>query len=198
MRVMYTRHKAENVVRPFKALTKDAILDRLSPKARERLRRLRLHFWYRLFWPRPRWGGMRRTSPFHTGWGRGSSVDRVYIGDFIARHAEDIRGDVLEVGRSHYSSEFGDADTNPTIVDIVPSNAQATLLADLGSPDSLPAERFDCVILTQTLQLVRRPSVAVENCFRTFAAPQSGQAGSGSDIPTSSSKCDSQLMQTYS
>ena len=36
------------------------------------------------------------------------------------------------------------------------------------------------------------------NCFATFALPQSGQVGSGSDIPTSSSKWDSQLMQTYS
>ncbi|HEY6963447.1 MAG TPA: hypothetical protein VI408_16300 [Gaiellaceae bacterium] len=34
------------------------------------------------------------------------------------------------------------------------------------------------------------------NCFATFAFPQSGQTGSGSDIPTSSSKWDSQLMQT--
>ena len=36
------------------------------------------------------------------------------------------------------------------------------------------------------------------NCLATFWLPQSGQAGSGSDIPTSSSKWDSQLMQTYS
>lgn len=34
------------------------------------------------------------------------------------------------------------------------------------------------------------------NCLTTFELPQSGQAGSGSDIPTSSSKCDSQVMQT--
>ncbi len=38
----------------------------------------------------------------------------------------------------------------------------------------------------------------VLNCFATLVLPQSGQAGSGSDIPTSSSKWDSQLMQTYS
>lgn len=36
------------------------------------------------------------------------------------------------------------------------------------------------------------------NCFATLAFPQSGQFGSGSDMPTSSSKWDSQLMQTYS
>jgi hypothetical protein len=36
------------------------------------------------------------------------------------------------------------------------------------------------------------------NCFATFDSPQSGHTGSGSDMPTSSSKWDSQLMQTYS
>ena len=36
------------------------------------------------------------------------------------------------------------------------------------------------------------------NCLATFWLPQSGQFGSGSDMPTSSSKWDSQLMQTYS
>ena len=36
------------------------------------------------------------------------------------------------------------------------------------------------------------------NCFATFSFPQSGHAGSGLDIPTSSSKWDSQLIQTYS
>ena len=34
------------------------------------------------------------------------------------------------------------------------------------------------------------------NCLATFWLPQSGQVGSGSDMPTSSSKWDSQLMQT--
>ena len=38
----------------------------------------------------------------------------------------------------------------------------------------------------------------VLNCLATFSLPQSGQFGSGSDMPTSSSKWDSQLMQTYS
>ena len=36
-----------------------------------------------------------------------------------------------------------------------------------------------------------------ENCRTTFVAPQSGQAGSRSPR-TSSSKCDSHVMQTYS
>ncbi len=35
-----------------------------------------------------------------------------------------------------------------------------------------------------------------ESCLATFRLPQSGQTGSGSDMPTSSSKWDSQLMQT--
>ena len=107
-----------------------------------------------------------RTLPH--GWGRGLPVDRVYIEGFIARHAEDIRGEVLEVGSPHYSTKFGQAGTMPNVVDIATSNMQATFFADLGKVDSLPAERFDCFILTQTLQLVRRPRVAIENCFQTL------------------------------
>ena len=42
------------------------------------------------------------------------------------------------------------------------------------------------------------PCVAkTENCLRTFAEAQSGQSGS-SPFRTSSSKCDSHSMQTYS
>ena len=42
------------------------------------------------------------------------------------------------------------------------------------------------------------PCVAkTENCFCTFAPPQSGQDGV-SPFRTSSSKCDSHFMQTYS
>ena len=166
---MCKRYVPTNVAGQLKDwLTKASLRDRLSPKTRERLRRLRLNTWYRLVWPRPLWGGMRRAAPFHTDWGRGSPVDRVYIERFIARHADDIRGEVLEVGRPQYTTQFGRAGTTPNVLDIAASNTEATFVADLGKAHSLPAERFDCFILTQTLQLVRRPRVAIENCFNTL------------------------------
>ena len=49
------------------------------------------------------------------------------------------------------------------------------------------------------LGVVAAPCAAkTDTCRRTFAAPQSGQLDASSPIRTSSSKCDSHSMQTYS
>jgi hypothetical protein len=55
--------------------------------------------------PRPRWGNLRRTAPFSDNWGwdRGTPIDRVYIERFLREHAEDVRGDVLEIGGRYYT-----------------------------------------------------------------------------------------------
>ena len=145
-----------------------SLRDQLPPKIKERLRRLRLKTLYRFFSPRPRWGGLRRTTPFDAGWGRGECVDRVYIDAFIARHAPDIRGDVLEVEWPQYTSRFGQAVVTSHVVDIDEANPRATLVADLGMSSSLPVDSFDCFIMTQTIHLIRHPKVAIENCFRTL------------------------------
>ena len=51
------------------------------------------------------------------------------------------------------------------VVDIDATNVGATLIADLEQPGSLPPARADCIILTQTLHLLRRPGRCLENCF---------------------------------
>jgi SAM-dependent methyltransferase len=143
----------------------------LSPETKSGLRTLRQWFRRRTVYrirPRHRWGGLRRTSPLHDGWGRDGWIDRIYIDEFIARHAADIRGDVLEVKNPRYATTFGQDGLRCHILDIEPTNSQATLIADLSQPDSLPPERFDCLILTQTLQLVRDPRVATLNAFRAL------------------------------
>ena len=54
-----------------------------------------------------------------------------------------------------YTNRFGGARvTSSDVLDIDPANTAATIVADLGEPDSLPADRFDCAIFTQTLHLV--------------------------------------------
>ncbi len=55
------------------------------------------------------------------------------------------------------------------VLDINPANTAATIVADLGEPDSLPAVRFDCIIFTQTLHLVPEMRVAVANIWRALA-----------------------------
>jgi hypothetical protein len=61
--------------------------------------------------------------------------------------------DVLEVRDPRYTLAYGaDRVISSEVVDIDAQNPEATLVADLASPGSLPENRFDCVIVTQTLQ----------------------------------------------
>jgi SAM-dependent methyltransferase len=119
-----------------------------------------------------RWLSLRRTTPFSSyfGFDRGTPVDRVYIHDFLAEHAADIQGSVLEVADSRLAEGFGKERVRERhVLDVDASNPNATLVADLGVPGSLPAGRFDCFILTQTLQLIPDLENAVENAWRSLA-----------------------------
>ena len=54
-------------------------------------------------------GDLRRTQPIdkYFGWDRGQPIDRYYIERFLASHAADVRGRVLEVGDATYTHRFG-------------------------------------------------------------------------------------------
>lgn len=98
-----------------------------------------------------------RTRPLSrsSGFDRGKPIDRHYIDLFLAEHAADIHGSVLEVGSDVYSKRFGGTRiSRQEILHIDDSNPAATIVGDLSSPGLLPSATFDCVILTQTLQYV--------------------------------------------
>ncbi|WP_123605301.1 methyltransferase domain-containing protein [Micromonospora sp. Llam0] len=60
---------------------------------------------------------------------------------------------------------YGDGQLASTaIIDIDPSNPRATIQADLTVVGSLQRATFDCLILTQTLQLLSDPSAALLTC----------------------------------
>jgi peptidoglycan/xylan/chitin deacetylase (PgdA/CDA1 family) len=119
-----------------------------------------------------RLGDLRRLSPISRRFGmdRGLPIDRYYIEDFLRRHGGssgyangEIRGHVCEVGGDDYVRKFGgwpgdeDAPTAVSAVDVLhadASNPDATLVGDLSSGSGVPDERFDCVICTQTLNVV--------------------------------------------
>jgi hypothetical protein len=109
---------------------------------------------------RARW---MSTRPLSDSWGfeRGTPVDRFYIERFLESNSADVRGDVLEIKSSAYTERFGRGVTSRTVLDIEAANPQATLIADLANPAQLPRERFDCFILTQTLQLIYDVHAAV-------------------------------------
>lgn len=116
----------------------------------------------------PSWGRLRRMDPFTAdyGWSRGVPVDRRLIDAFLAAYADDITGDVLEVKDRRMADRFGEGRVRSvTVVDVDATNPRATLVADLGRPGSLPAARFDCFILSQTLQYVADVDAALGNAW---------------------------------
>lgn len=125
--------------------------------------------------PPARWGNLRRTRPFSERYGidrgrPGTPVDRVYIEAFLERNAQDIRGRVLEVDGSYYTDRFGgDRVSSRHVLDIDPTNAQATIVGDLADPSTLPQHAFDTFILTQTLQFIGAVERALENSYAALA-----------------------------
>lgn len=104
-----------------------------------------------------RFGDLRRTAPISRAFGfdRGLPVDRWYIERFLAEHAEDVRGRVLEVGDDGYTRRFGGARVvQCDILHVDASNPKATIVADLADAGHVPSAQFDCIIVTQTLHLI--------------------------------------------
>lgn len=111
-------------------------------------------------WPpvgRVRFGSLRRLEPISREWGfdRGRPVDRHYIENFLATHAADIQGRVLEVAGDRYTRMFGgDRVVQSDVLHVAEGQPGVTIVADLSSADVIPSGTFDCVIVTQTLQCI--------------------------------------------
>jgi SAM-dependent methyltransferase len=114
-------------------------------------------------------GHLRRTKPIsaHFGQYRGKSVDRHYIEDFLGRHKSDIQGRVLEVADNSYTIQFGgDRVTLSETLHIDPSVPNITYCTDLTHGDGIPDGIFDCIILTQTLQMIYEFPKAIATLHR--------------------------------
>ncbi|HEU4648137.1 MAG TPA: methyltransferase domain-containing protein [Gemmatimonadales bacterium] len=122
--------------------------------------------------PPPGWirfGSLRRSAPISRRWGkdRGTPIDRYYIERFLATHAEDIRGRVLEIGGAMYTRKFGgSAVVRSDVLHVKADNPAATIVADLSQGEELASDIFDCIILTQTLQCIYDVRAAVKTVFR--------------------------------
>jgi glycosyltransferase involved in cell wall biosynthesis len=129
--------------------------------------------WYgRLYTPPPGWarfGDLRRLAPLSRdfGYDRGQPIDRYYIEKFLSSHQADISGHVLEIADDTYTRRFGEQRvTKSDILHAPPGNPSATIVGDLTSAENLPADTFDCLILTQTLQVIYDVPAALRNVYR--------------------------------
>jgi SAM-dependent methyltransferase len=115
-----------------------------------------------------RFGSLRRLKPISRDWGmeRGQPIDRYYIERFLAGHTSDIQGRVLEIGDNTYTRQFGGGRvTESVVLHVAEQKEHVTLIGSLTEPDTIPAESFDCFILTQTLQVIYDVQTAVRTIY---------------------------------
>ncbi len=117
-----------------------------------------------------KFGNLRRTTPIsqNFGYDRGSPIDRYYIERFLTQQAGQIQGRVLEIGDREYTVRFGgDRVTQSDVLHITEGNPEATIIADLAeNADHIPSDAFDCLVLTQTLQMIYDVRAAVKTVYR--------------------------------
>jgi SAM-dependent methyltransferase len=112
---------------------------------------------------------LRQMKPISRVWGfdRGLPVDRYYIEQFLSAHAADIQGHILEIKENLYTSRFGgDQVTKSDVLHPEEGNPAATIVADLTCADHIPADTFNCIILTQTLHLIYDVRAALSTLYR--------------------------------
>ncbi|MGO8818840.1 MAG: class I SAM-dependent methyltransferase [Terriglobia bacterium] len=152
-------------------IAKDLLKAILPPPARQWLRRqpLRAERWFCQVVSLGKRSGFRRTTPVSRNWGasRGQIVDRYYIEKFLAEHAADVRGHVLDFGDDSYARRFGGAKlTQVDILHLTADNPRATIVVDLSNGGQIPSDTFDCILCTQVLLLVYNLQAAVRTLYR--------------------------------
>jgi glycosyltransferase involved in cell wall biosynthesis/ubiquinone/menaquinone biosynthesis C-methylase UbiE len=88
------------------------------------------------------------------GCGRGTPLDQPFINQFIKTHAGDLHGRILEIKSAEYASRFARRGSLIDVLDIDPTNTTANIIDDFQSCAKIKDETYDCVVLTQVLQLV--------------------------------------------
>jgi SAM-dependent methyltransferase len=116
-------------------------------------------------------GNLGQVSPISSKFGsdRGLPVDRYYTEKFLSAHSSDVYGRVLEIGDNRYTHKFGgDRVTRSDVLHVVEGNPNATILADLTRADHIPSDLFDCIICTQTLQMIYDVRAALRHLYRVL------------------------------
>lgn len=111
-------------------------------------------------------GSLDRLDPISAIFGKDRdllTIERYYIEQFLGEHSADVKGRTLEMGDPAYTIKFGgDRVTQPDVLNYVEGNPKATIVADLTNAPHIPDNTFDCIIITQTLQMI----FEIEKCIK--------------------------------
>lgn len=100
------------------------------------------------------------------GFDRGAPVDRYYIENFMARQAGFIRGRCLEIVDPYYTKKFGGSQvTQSDVLDIIPRKT-TTIHGDLRNVPAIESHTYDCVIITQTYNVIDEYEAAIRESHR--------------------------------
>lgn len=116
-----------------------------------------------------RMGSLRRVTPITRSFGleRGQPIDRYYIDAFLHRHAQDIKGRVLEAGGLvSYTKKFGgERVTHADVLYPKEGFPDGTIIGDLATGKGIPTGAYDCIVLTQVYQFIYNVSDAIRNTW---------------------------------
>ena len=129
----------------------------LPERAREAVVQLQRKL--RLQWPprgTVRFGSFRRLTPISPVFAidRGLPIERYYIEKFLDQYRDDIRGRALEFGDTFYLDKFGDDQITQKEVFSYVESPEATIVGDLTGTEELPSNTMDCIVCTQTIQMI--------------------------------------------
>ena len=111
------------------------------------------------------WKDLRTTTPVSDifGYDRDiQSVHRYYVDNFVASHADKIKGTVLEVGDSMYIDRFKEKINDYNVIHYSDVKSARGFVADLTKKETIPAAKFDCFICTQTFNFIYDIHRAIE------------------------------------
>lgn len=105
---------------------------------------------------KPNWRNLRNLEPISRVFAldRGTPIDRVYIEHFLESNKQYIQGVLCEIADNSYSKKYGTNVKAYEILHYTNDNPKATIVGDLSNISTIPQNRVDCFILTQTLNFI--------------------------------------------
>ncbi|WP_178377089.1 methyltransferase domain-containing protein [Chryseolinea serpens] len=97
------------------------------------------------------------------GYDRGNqSIHRYYIDNFVAMNAGKIKGRTLEVAERTYTQRHGQQVTQADIIHYSEHKGDGSFIGDLTKQETLPEERFDTFVCTQTFNFIYDFKAAIQ------------------------------------
>ena len=99
---------------------------------------------------------------------RGTPVDRYYIHQFLAANQALVKGRILEIAESKLSRQYAASGAEFDVLHVTNDNAAATIIGDLTQKESLPSNKIDCFICTQTYNFIYNVKEAIEGTYHVL------------------------------